>query len=265
MSNATTTPGSALGYDPNTDLRTKLRGIEGSARKLAIGISAGTTGLLAMIGASADISLPILAGALICWAPLAYRLGSRVTEFGQGYHALRSGLDGEDLAASILESINPEYRVMRNVLIRNPRSRTGHTEIDLLLVGRKAVYLVEVKNNSGDIIVDRLSAQWMVRGLNGSGYSMRNPARQVSIQQKVFREFMERERMVFPLQAMVAFTSQQAKLHVLNEVAVPLFVGPFKDMSDRIEAYEQKLSRKDDLDIEGLVRRITIEGETSKG
>lgn len=253
-----------FGYDPDTDLRTKVQVIERSARKVAICITAASTALMLLIGVSADVSKAVMGVGLMVWIPLAYKLGSSVTEFGRGYHALRSGLDGEDFAATVLGQISPEFRVVRNVLIKNARSRTGHTEIDMILIGKKAIYLVEVKNNAGHIAVDEGKAQWTVVN-NDRVFSMRNPVRQASIQLKVFRDFMLRNDISCPSQAMVAFTSNEAQLSFVTPVSMPLFINPLCDMATRIRAYEDRLKGHPELRVNDFEGLIQSEGRILKG
>lgn len=100
----------------------------------------------------------------------------------------RSGMVGEEDALSMLDITLPsEYVVFNQVMVPNPGSQTGYTEIDLVVIGPTGIFTLEVKNNHGTIYGGPESADhWKVRkvGRRGKPYmtTMRNPVRQARSQ-----------------------------------------------------------------------------------
>jgi len=153
---------------------------------------------------------------------------------------LTSGLDGESRVFKLLASLSDEYIVLNQVLLPNARSRTGHTEADFVLIGKKALYLVETKNNASTIKVTENGHEWDVTTPNGDATTMRNPVRQVKIQAKVLAERLAEKGIEPIIQPTVAFSSPVANLVRMEDTSVPVFTYPLKDLAERIVSYEEE-------------------------
>lgn len=165
--------------------------------------------------------------------------------------ALKSGLKGEVYVCSQLSKLGPNFQVYNQVYIPNKRSRTGHTECDFLVVGQKAIYLVEAKNNMGEIYVDGDSNEWVVRYPSGRCVTMRNAARQVEIQKKVLTGWFKKQGMRVPtIVATVVLSNPSATVINEKSIATPIFTHPATDLLTRIQAYEDKMSNMPDIDQE---------------
>ena len=92
----------------------------------------------------------------------------------------RIGQAGEDKVAETLKTI-PDSRLMRNQYI--PCGH-GHTiEVDALLLTRKGIFVIEIKNISGKIVGSYRLNEWTVhlkgkRGGKPSRYKIYNPIKQ---------------------------------------------------------------------------------------
>ena len=107
--------------------------------------------LLVGIALDTPSILPHLIYSALLWTALC--LGGQLIEAASTakYRKLASGLAGEEGVYKLLAGIDSGFHVLNGVLLPNSRSRTGHTEADFVLIGKKALYLVETKNNSGRI------------------------------------------------------------------------------------------------------------------
>lgn len=161
--------------------------------------------------------------------------------------SVASGLQGETYVCKTLLDISPDYVVRNQVLLPNTRSRTGHTEVDFILVGKKALYLVETKNNAGTIQASEDGREWVVEAASGK-HSMRNPVSQVRIQHKVLQQRLTERGITVIVQPSVAFSSPLANLMGDVELSVPVFMYPLSSLQSRITAYERKLGAFPDID-----------------
>ena len=71
--------------------------------------------------------------------------------FANDIKALISGKRGEDFTARRLETLRTPHIVLRNVELENHGT---HTELDFVIVTRKALFILEVKNTKKDIFID---------------------------------------------------------------------------------------------------------------
>ena len=170
---------------------------------------------------------------------------------------LSSGLRGENAvydAASKLDSC-----VVRNqVLLPNARSRTGHTEADFIIIGKKALYLIETKNNSGRVAVNDKGKEWKVTLAGGQKTTMRNPVRQVKIQAKVLRERLNEMGVSVAIKPAVAFPNIDARLFMTGPVSTPVFTYPLDNMTDWIQEQEEESSAPviDQARMQGILDRL---------
>ena len=71
--------------------------------------------------------------------------------FANDIKALISGKRGEDFTARRLETLRSPHIILRNVELE---SHGVHTELDFVIVTRKALFILEVKNTKKDIFID---------------------------------------------------------------------------------------------------------------
>ncbi|PYZ99595.1 hypothetical protein A6K26_007835 [Gammaproteobacteria bacterium 2W06] len=103
--------------------------------------------------------------------------------------AQASGVRGELGVKSWLGALPGDYILFDNVRISHAQSRTGERELDFVVIGKRRVFVVEVKNNAGTIAPDDLwDKQWPVTTPSGGQRSMRNPMHQVYGQRKTLEE-----------------------------------------------------------------------------
>jgi Nuclease-related domain len=93
---------------------------------------------------------------------------------------IAAGAQGEDIALSILKPLPDQFVIFNQMDIPNDKSGTGVNEADFIVVGPSAIFVVEIKNNSGTILCDESAKNWNVAkvGRGGTSYEgkeVRNP------------------------------------------------------------------------------------------
>jgi hypothetical protein len=163
--------------------------------------------------------------------------------------AISSGLKGESYVQALLSRISRDMVVLNQVFLPNAKSRTGHTELDFILIGRKALYLVETKNNSGHIRASEHDKEWDVVHPGKKRFRMRNPVKQVLIQKAVLKRCLQKHGMGnIIIQPVVAFSSANARVHGREGISVPIFTRPMNDLVQRIIKHERALQDRPSID-----------------
>lgn len=151
----------------------------------------------------------------------------------------RSGVDSESMVAKAVRRIDRPLEVFENLKIPNARSRTGTTEIDLVVVGKKAIYLVEVKNAGPNRVVVGNKKGWRICGRDGDTKEMRDPVKQVEIQGKVVREYLSsvkglRSDQIKPI---VMITAPRTRI-TAADFHIPVFQTMVSQLAKHIEEME---------------------------
>lgn len=237
-------------------LARELKQIRRSYLRRGAGMAAVGSLIFICIGASADgfMRMGLFAAAAWCWFCLKGALMEVTRQ--RKYRQVASGLSGENKVFQVLAGIDPHFIVCNQVLLPNPHSRTGHTEADFVVIGRKALYLVETKNNEGQITAIENASNWPITVALRDGSerfrTMRNPVRQVKIQEKVLRQRLAEKGHNPIIQPTVAFSNPDADIYEQGEISVPIFTYPLANLASRIKAYEERLSSWPDIDREKI-------------
>lgn len=161
----------------------------------------------------------VVPGALICVAVFCLARGAPDP-------VLTAGAEGEDHAMSVLGRLSDKYTLFNQLDIPNPRSSTGVNEVDVVVHGPSAVFVIEVKNNNGKITVDEQAQQWNVQkvGRKGGEYEkeMRNPIAQVKNLVWLLSEHLKKDNAKPWVQGIVVFSNSAADLQIHGAPSVPV-------------------------------------------
>jgi hypothetical protein len=80
-----------------------------------------------------------------------------------------AGTTGEKFAFRSLETLKTDHIVLQNVQLKNGENRA---ELDAVVVTSKAIFLVEVKNSSHDMVIDVKGNYYRVRGYMDFDYNI---------------------------------------------------------------------------------------------
>ena len=137
-----------------------------------------------------------------------------------------SGAVGEEMALQVLQKLPDEYTIFNQVYIPNKNSRTGFNEADLIVLGPKCVFVIEVKHNNGSVVGSESLRQWDVHkvGRRGTAYTayMRNPIAQVKKLVWLLTEELKKRESRMWLQGVVVFTNIDSTVRIDGDVSVPV-------------------------------------------
>lgn len=140
----------------------------------------------------------------------------------------KAGDKGEnDLIASLNSQLGNGYSLINNVRIPYKRSKTGEREIDIIVVGEKKVFIIEVKSFSGTLTSDNvMDKSWSLERKRGRGrVSVRNPVRQAFGQMLALRSQLDRYKLSVPIESAVFMNGDAVDLRLGKTTDVPIFTS----------------------------------------
>ncbi len=130
---------------------------------------------------------------------------------------LASGLKGEREAAKLIKKLPEGYRVFQNV---NILFDGRESELDLVVVGKSGVFVIETKNMAGEISGNYNSQNWnqtKYRGRQTHKKTFYNPIKQVGTHVYRLANFLRRNKINVNVSAAVYFANPEAELSISGE------------------------------------------------
>jgi len=150
---------------------------------------------------------------------------------------LLCGADGEDLAIETASELSGHYALINQVDIPSC-SISGFNEADLIILGPKCIFILEVKHNGGKILGREFDAKWHVERKSKNGVvfinDMRNPVQQVKNLVEILSVYLDKKSAPAWLQPIVLFTNDNVRLS-LDKMDVPILTT--EELNNYIEAY----------------------------
>jgi len=154
----------------------------------------------------------------------------------------RAGADGEDSTFKILSTLPDSYTIFNQIMLPNKESKSGHTELDFLVVGANGVFVVEVKNNNSRIVGSEEEREWTIHkiGRRGTPYtsSMRNPIKQIKGQIWVLNNFAKERGHKIWIEGVVFFSNPNSRLELRGNASIPIF--QHSGLTNHIQSYRPK-------------------------
>lgn len=167
--------------------------------------------------------------------------GIAYTILGRKYNILISGLKGERTLYKIAKKFKNEYHIFLNVPIRYNHNRS---EIDMLMVGKNGVLIVEVKNHSGAICGSEKDEYWLqtkhYRDGRATEGEMYNPLRQVSRQRDILKHILRAKGQDIWLDGVVFFSNPFVKLNLTIDGANSYVAAGEDELIRFIKTYKPK-------------------------
>lgn len=139
---------------------------------------------------------------------------------------LKVGLKGEKNTLKLIEGLDETYHVFTSLIIEHENRQS---ELDILAVGEKGVFVVEVKNYNGKITGEEEERFWtqLKYGSQGGEYNneLYNPTKQVRTHVYKIANILKDEGIHLWVQGMVFFSNQDVELNVKTEKIPVLKVG----------------------------------------
>lgn len=155
---------------------------------------------------------------------------------------LQKGYEGESKLYSIFkEKLPPRYIILTDLLLKE-----NHTEfqIDLLLLGKDIVYLLEVKNYEGNYIVQNKN-WYAVSSQNEIG----NPLYQLKRTETLLRQFLKQHKVDFTVEPYLVFINRSFFLYqailddpIIFPAQIDHFIKKLQSISFNHIARQQKLA-----------------------
>lgn len=159
---------------------------------------------------------------------LPFILGWPGLYFWKKYTVLRSGVQGEERTANVLEGLPSGYEVFSSVHLSTD---SGTTELDHVIIGENGVFVVEVKNHNGSVYGREEDHTWTQHkiGRKGGEYSkeMRNPVKQVRRQVHILSDYLKLNNTKVWVEGVVFFSNPQVYVDVTTE-RTPVFSSSYE-------------------------------------
>ena len=166
------------------------------------------------------------------------------------HRIIRVGIRGEEEALSLVSEIGDDYAVFSNLKVEYENKES---ETDLIVVGKKGVFVIEVKNHNGKIVGGEEDKTWKQHkiGKKGGRYTadLYNPTKQVGTHVWRLSKNLRDQNMRTWVQGIVFFVNPEVTVEVQTKHTPVLTLDkPFLN-------YLENLQVEKELDDE-LVRRI---------
>ncbi len=193
------------------------------------GICAFVMGVLQVVSIPLVIIFAVFMVAWIC-AGLYFKKRTEI---------LKSGVEGEKIAGKALSKLSKDYTVIKNAVVT---FEGKSSEIDLLVVGKNGITVVEAKNHKGIIsgdISDKIWKKTKRTAENEYTKKIQNPVKQLSTQIYRLSGALKENGVNVFIEGIVCFTDPEAELNVEGSKKGISFVSLADDkdrLADRIES-----------------------------
>lgn len=148
---------------------------------------------------------------------------------------------GEFLTFKMLEEIDKESKILTNLYI--PREDESYTEIDLVMIDQKGIYVFESKNYSGWIFGNESNKNWTQTFKNGYKNKFYNPIWQNAIHINALKYVTQLPDGVFHSYILFSERCVLKKINVSSENVIVINRDRLKNVLIRSRAFtEQRLT-----------------------
>lgn len=141
--------------------------------------------------------------------------GNRIEYNRKDANILKSGIVGENKTMEILSMLPDDYYGFQNVTIKFEGRKS---ELDMVIVGKTGVFIIETKNHTGLIRGDYSEHDWLQYkiGRNGTPYNSNfyNPVKQVGTHIYRLANFLRTKKINVHITGIVYFSNEEATVHV---------------------------------------------------
>ncbi|MEM4991981.1 nuclease-related domain-containing protein [Priestia sp. SB1] len=177
-----------------------------------------------------------------------------------------NGLTGEARALKIVKNLPPDYTVFSNVTLLYEEQES---ETDLIIVGKKGVFLIEVKNHTGVITGkpdDKRWVQFKETKLGGKyANPFYNPTKQVKTHVYRLSGVLKEVGYSYWIQGMVYFVNPLVEVKAYsNQIPVLTLNKSFKSFLDEYEPKREVTKAEQQLIITSIRKQIAYEKQRIK-
>jgi hypothetical protein len=127
--------------------------------------------------------------------------------------SLRKGELGEYKIDIQLDQLPKTFKYISDLMLPNPRSRSGYSQIDHVVIGPSGIFVIETKNYTGDIYGTKNDKMWLRDGK----YEFLNPFRQNFGHMQAIKEHLK-DFDTGPFSSIIIFTLRASIRNVDEEL-----------------------------------------------
>ncbi|MED2737325.1 nuclease-related domain-containing protein [Bacillus toyonensis] len=177
-----------------------------------------------------------------------------------------NGLSGENKALKIIKDLPPDYTVFSNVTVLHEEQES---ETDLIVVGKKGVFVIEVKNHTGIITGrpdDKRWVQFKETKLGGKyANPFYNPTKQVKTHVFRLSGVLKEEGYPYWVQGLVYFVNPKVQVKAFSKkIPVLTLEKSFKSFLEDYEPKREVTKTEQQLVIKAIKKQIQDEKERIK-
>ena len=132
---------------------------------------------------------------------------------GRRYNVLLSGIKGEKALEKIARRHKNEYDIFLNCPIQYKRNRS---EADMIMLGKKGLIIIEVKNHSGTVSGSDTDDKWIqykhYRDGKTTEGEMKNPIKQITRQRDILKSILRAQGIDIWIDSVVYFSNPLIRL-----------------------------------------------------
>ncbi|MGF7535443.1 nuclease-related domain-containing protein [Bacillus mexicanus] len=174
-----------------------------------------------------------------------------------------NGLSGEKRALGLVKNLPPDYTVFSNVTLLYEHQES---ETDLIVVGKKGVFLIEVKNHNGVITgksEDKRWVQFKETKLGGKyANPFYNPTKQVKTHVYRLSGILKEVGYQYWIQGIVYFVNPSVKVDVHSkQIPILTLNSSFREYLERYEPKRTVTKGEQKIIIDAIKNQISLEKE----
>ncbi|GHU46749.1 hypothetical protein FACS1894120_4090 [Clostridia bacterium] len=174
----------------------------------------------------------------------------------QRYNILASGFTGERYLKKLVKSVSRDGYAFMNLPVRY---RSRKSEIDMLIVSRRGVTIIEVKNHGGTIIGDCRKITWVQHKVYRDGRvadtEMNNPFMQLKRQRDILKNILRVNGVSVWVDSLLLFSNPKVKLRVTGATNELYFAGG-EELRHYLDGRDKSDKSNKNVLTDGVVRRI---------
>ncbi|MBQ3843177.1 MAG: NERD domain-containing protein [Ruminiclostridium sp.] len=132
---------------------------------------------------------------------------------GRRYNVLLSGIKGEKSLEKIARKHRNEFDIFLNCPIQYKRNRS---EVDMIMLGKKGLIIIEVKNHSGTVTGSDTDDKWTqykhYRDGKTTEGEMKNPIKQITRQRDILKSILHAQGIDIWIDSIVYFSNPLIRL-----------------------------------------------------
>lgn len=177
-----------------------------------------------------------------------------------------NGLSGESRALKLVRNLPPDYTVFSNVTLSFEEQES---ETDLIVVGHKGVFLIEVKNHNGVITGkpdDKRWVQFKETKLGGKyANPFYNPTKQVKTHVYRLSGILKEAGYPYWIQGVVYFVNPTVEVNAFsNQIPVLTLDKTFKNFLEEYEPKRTVTKREQQIIVNEIKKQIALEKQRIK-